>query len=325
MGSVHAAAWRQCGATLAGIHAQDHPAAVELARREGTAAFESLDALLESSDVIDVCAPTHLHRQFTEIAAKAGKHVICEKPIALTTLDGEAMITACEQAGVRLFIAMVVRFFPQYQRAWEVVKSGGIGPPSVARFSRISYPPSGRGDNWFADEARSGGMLLDLMIHDFDAARWFSGEVKRVYAQRAPYPAGDAREYALVTLHHANGSLSLVEGGWAGPPGLFRTGFEVAGPGGVVEWSSDAPPSVLAFLDETKGGPAAVGLPPAALGTDPYALEIAHVHAALESGAPFAVTPHDALQAVRIALAARESSKSGQPVKLSPNTLEVQP
>jgi myo-inositol 2-dehydrogenase/D-chiro-inositol 1-dehydrogenase len=318
MGTVHAAAWRAAGAELVGIHATDSEGARTLAERHQSRAYEDLDALLAAVNVVDLCVPTHLHRDLTLRAASTGKHVVCEKPIALSVEDGEEMIAACEAAGVRLFVAMVVRFFPQYARAHDLVSRGEIGDAAVLRLRRVSYAPTGRGDNWFTDEARSGGMVVDLMIHDFDIARWIAGDVTRVFARSAPKSTPDAHDdQVLATLRHANGAMTLVEGGWAYPPGLFRTGLDVAGTKGVIEWSSDDPPGLRQHLRASESGAtAAVGLPAGALGEDPYETEIRHVLHALETGEPFTVTPQDALEALRIALAARESTRTGQPVTL---------
>ncbi|HEX2865210.1 MAG TPA: Gfo/Idh/MocA family oxidoreductase, partial [Deinococcales bacterium] len=84
MGTVHAAAWRQAGAVLAGVHAKDVDGGRALAAREGTDFLEDLDALIDRCEVVDVCAPTFLHRPLVEAAARAGRHVVCEKPIALS-------------------------------------------------------------------------------------------------------------------------------------------------------------------------------------------------------------------------------------------------
>src|SRR5579859_3265046 len=177
MGSKHAAGWAQTDAELIGIVAPDRARAEALAHEYWTTAYDTLDAVLSQADVIDVCVPTHLHRVFVEQAAAAGKHVFCEKPISRTNADGEAMIAACEQAGVRLFIGMTNRFFPEYRTVHDMVASGQVGEPRVIRLTRVAYRPQKTTDNWFLDYEKSGGPLLDLMIHDYDFARWLGGEV----------------------------------------------------------------------------------------------------------------------------------------------------
>ena len=315
MGVMHAAAWTQTGATLVGIYSlRDGP---ELANRYGAEVFECYEDLLKAVDLVDLCVPTDLHPSLTVLAAEAGKHVVCEKPLALSIAEGEAMIAACEQAGVRLFIALVVRFFPQYRAAQQLVAAGQLGTLGVLRLRRAAFQPYKEVDNWFLDEVRSGGMVVDLMIHDFDYARWLAGPVTQVYAQSARAQAPDSLgDYALVTLRFASGAMALIEGAWANPPGVFRTSFDLAGSEGLIEWSSDDTATVRTFLQPSASQAAAVGLPLAPLPEDPYTTQIKHVYRALMTGEPFAVTPQDSLEALRIALAARESLRAGQVVKL---------
>ena len=142
------------------------------------------------------------------------------------------MIDACTKSGVRLFIGMVVRFFPQYRLAKELVDQGKVGQIGVLRLKRIAYPPMKPVDNWFVDENRSGGMVLDLMIHDFDYARWLAGEVDRVFARRSQASSSPA-QYIQSIIRFKNGAFALIEGGWAYPPGVFRTALDVSGTDGL--------------------------------------------------------------------------------------------
>src|SRR5204862_6098197 len=123
------------------------------------------------------------HYEMVMAAAGAGKQVVCEKPLARTLEQGQAMVAACRRAGVRLLVAHVVRFFPEYALARSLVVEGRIGRPGVLRLARGSYRPKKPRGNWFLDVEKSGGLLLDLMIHDFDYARWVGGEVGSVYVR----------------------------------------------------------------------------------------------------------------------------------------------
>ena len=155
----------------------------ELAHTYRTRVYPDYAALLNDVDVIDICTPTHLHHEMVLQAAAAGKHIICEKPLARTVTQAQEMIRVCRNAGVRLFVAHVVRFFPEYALAKAQVQAGKVGKPAVVRLSRGSYRPKKPSGNWFLDIEKSGGMMLDLMIHDFDYARWISGEVESVFAK----------------------------------------------------------------------------------------------------------------------------------------------
>ena len=316
MGRVHAVGWRATGAELVGVMSDPFSSAEALAAAHGVRAFDDLDALIAEVDVVDLCVPTDLHHPMTLRAAAAGRHVVCEKPIALRLDHAREMIDACERVGVRLFVAQVLRFFPQYRAAAEAVRAGHLGELGVLRFRRVAYPPHQGQASWFLDESRSGGMLCDLMVHDFDYARSIAGEVTRVYARSLRGNDPDAaRDYALVTLRFASGAMALVEGGWAYPPGVFRTGFDLAGRDGLIEWDSDGSETIRRYLLPTgSSGAAAVGLPLTVFAEDPYTTEIKHVHAALRDGTPFDVTPQDATEALRIALAARASLREGRAV-----------
>jgi myo-inositol 2-dehydrogenase / D-chiro-inositol 1-dehydrogenase len=316
MGRAHAAGWRAAGAELVGVVSLRGASARDLALAYDARAFADLDALLPAVDVVDLCVPSDLHHPMTLRAAAAGKHVVCEKPIALSMADAQAMIAACERAGVRLFVAHVVRFFPQYRAAAEAVRAGHLGRLGVLRFKRVAYPPRQGAGSWFADEARSGGMICDLMVHDFDFAAMLAGPVRRVFARsiRDMQP-GSGRDYALVTLGFESGAMALVEGGWAYPAGVFRTGFDLAGSGGLIEWDSESSESIRRYLTPGEGGSAAqVGLPLTVMAEDPYTTEVKHVHDALVHDRPFAVTPQEATTALRIGLAARASLRSGRSV-----------
>lgn len=322
MGYVHAGGWRKAGAKLVGIVSQSSETAARLADEYGATVFDSYEELLTAVDIVDLCVPTDLHRDMAIQAAQAGKHIFCEKPIALSVEDARAMISACTKAGVRLFVGMVVRFFPQYREAQKLVQAGQLGDLGVIRLKRVAYVPREGQTSWFADESRSGGMLVDLMVHDIDYARSLAGEVSRVFAKSVKQHNPDALgDYALVTLRFENGAMALIEGGWAYPLGVFRTGLDIAGSKGVIEWASDQTEPIHTFLKPTEQDIAQVGLPPTTLAEDPYTTEIKHFCAALEQGHPFDVSPEDATAALNIALAARESLRTGRSVAVE--TIEV--
>src|SRR5439155_21919776 len=136
MGRVHAEAWSRTGARITAFVGKPGAGGdTTLAGASGARVATELDAVLGEVDVVDVCTPTHLHAEFTLRAAAAGKHVVCEKPLALTVPDGLRMIQACRTAGVRLLVAHVLRFFPEYRLAQELVARGEIGVPAVLRLS----------------------------------------------------------------------------------------------------------------------------------------------------------------------------------------------
>ncbi len=168
------------------------------------------------------------------------------------------------------------------------------------------------------DWEKSGGMLLDLMIHDFDYARWVAGDVKSVYAKslRGQHP-GATEDYALVMLKHTNGAISNVEGGWAYAPGMFRTAFEIAGDAGLIEHPADSSTPLAIYMKQTQSGAADAPIPTSPLAEDPYFTEIKHFYEVLTSGITPRVTAEDGLAAVQIGLAAIESVRTGRQVQIA--------
>jgi len=315
MGEVHAAAWRNAGATLAGCTSVRRAQSEDLARRYGMISYPDYQHLINDVDIVDICTPTQVHRPMVLEAAAAGKHVMCEKPIALTVHDAQEMIDACSAAGVRLFVGMVVRFFPQYRLAKQLVARGRVGQLGVLRLKRVAYLPNKPVDNWYIDETRSGGMVLDLMIHDFDYARWLAGEVDRIFARRSQ-AVPNAAQYIQAIIRFKSGALALVEGGWAYPTGVFRTALDVSGTDGLIEWNSDQTLPVQTHFPPSRNSAEPVGLPVAELSEDPYTAEIRHAYEAIRTNAAFEVTADDAIEALRIALAARDSVSTGKAVSL---------
>ncbi len=291
--------------------------AEDAAKTFSAKAFASVEDVLGKADVdvIDICTPTPTHLDCIKAAAAAGKHVSCEKPLARSV--GEAMEAAgvCEQAGVTLFVAHVVRWFPEYRRLKEIIESGAIGDTVEIRTSRGGKAPQGAG-NWFANLQLSGGAVLDLIIHDFDWLRSVYGSVRRVYA-KGLYSSGIANtDYALVTLRFDSGVIAHVEGNWARPSG-FVTSVEVAGTKGLLGFKNTESLPLSIELKTADGMQSGIQSPNCCAGKDPYYLELEHFITCVDEGKTPDVTGHDAVEAVRIAEAALRSITTGEPVALA--------
>jgi UDP-N-acetylglucosamine 3-dehydrogenase len=325
MGSWHAARLQQLQSDqkgrieLAGFFDVSTEAAAKAVTEYGGKVFEVFEEFLSAVDVVDVCTPTPYHKEPVLAAAAAGKHVICEKPLARHLSDAAEMVSACETNGVRLFVAQVVRFFGQFSRAKATLESGSIGRPGVIRTVRGGGPPDPNQRTWFTDFGMSGGVIMDVSIHDLDFARWCFGDVERVFARGLTFAGVEPYDHALITLRFKNGAIGHIEGSWAYPPGRFRTRFEIACDEGLVEWDSTDPAPLTVTLKPADSG-ASVAIPqyhdPLAPEDDPYYLQLEHFVDCLESGDEFLVTPKDGLQAVKLSLAAIESIRTGQPVYL---------
>ena len=268
-------------------------------------------------DVVHVCAPTPWHRELVEEVSKHHKHILCEKPIARTLADAEAMMAACDAQGVRLMIGHCVRYFPEYQRAKELIDEGRIGEVAVARLFRGgSFPPENTWQDWYANRNWSGGTCVDLMVHDFDFLRWVFGPVARVYA-KSTYGESNRLELTIATLRFVSGEMAHVTGSWAHTG--FGTRFELAGSLGLLEHDSAKAGTVSheTTVAATSPGADGVQIPCTYTYKSPYQLEIEDFLDAIVHDRPFRVTAEDAREALRIGLAVEQSARSGLPVTVS--------
>ena len=314
MGRYHAARWARLPVDLVGFFDRHPDRGQAAADQFGVTAFTSQDALLGAVDVVVVTTPTYMHHQVVLDAAAAGKDIFCEKPMARHLDECQEMIQACQASGSRLFIGQVVRFFPQFARAKVVLDSGAIGRPGVIRTTRGGTHPTSSA--WYAEPAKSGGVILDLAVHDLDYVRWCCGDVERVFANGLMGSGLPLTDYALITLRFTSGVIGHIEASWAFPPGSFITKLEIAGEEGLIEFDSEAGAPLRRRMGEEPGKAAGLTMPesPLAPEDDPYLREDEHFLNCLESDAEFAITPQDGMEAVRIALAAIQSTRTGRPV-----------
>ena len=316
MGGVHAAAYKRLTeARLVTICDLKREKAEKLAGDGVQVVTDYHDILQDPEiDVVDVCLPTYLHKKVVLEAAAAGKHVFCEKPIARSVEDAEAMVKACKDAGVKLGVGHVVRFFPDYYKVKDVLAGGAIGEAKVIRASRGGAFPAWPEDNWYADYAKSGGPIVDLIIHDFDFLRWVFGPVKRVFAKSLT-GKHHMLDHALVTLRFENGIIAHVEGSWAQPPGTpFATTLEIAGTKGLYEYSNqDAMPIMLRTAE---GEARASAVPESPLAVEPYTAQLQAFIKSIIDNTDVPVPGEEAIEALKIALAACESAETGEVVWL---------
>jgi UDP-N-acetylglucosamine 3-dehydrogenase len=311
MGGVHLNAYAGIPAVeVVGVADARTEAAVAGAEMVGARPYASYEELVAAEDVevVDICLPTAFHRDLAIRASGEGRHVILEKPIARTMEDAQEIAEAFSGDGPRLFVGHVVRFFPEYVGIKAKIDAGDLGTVGVVRTSRRSPFLLGWND-WYADWRVSGGVLLDLVIHDFDYLRWTLGEVERVYARGLLGREYNRLDYVLATLRFESGAIAHVEGHW-GYPGPFNYSIEVAGSDALLTVDSTEPAS----LQLIGGAPDEV--PDLAAGMSPYENELDHFIHCIATGEEPIVEAHDACQALRIGLAATESVLTGSPVTL---------
>ena len=194
--------------------------AKSLARMVGASSCHaSLDEALEetSFDAVVISTPTFTHRDLAVQAAGAGKHVFCEKPMALTVEECDDMIQAAKRSGVALQIGFMRRFQDEFVEARRRIAAGDIGEPMVVKSLTRGpgLPPS-----WAWDLEKSNGMLAEVNSHDFDCVRWLAGsDITRVYAETANrkgasrgVEVANFYDNAVVTLRFASGAVGTIDG-----------------------------------------------------------------------------------------------------------------
>ena len=314
MGTTHARAYAKIpGVSIAAVSSRHLDRAEKLANELGARATTDDRSIIEdpSIEAISNTLPTYLHAEATIAALKAGKHVLLEKPLALTAADCDGMIATAKEPGRTLMVAHVLRFWGEYVSLVELVHSGKLGKPVSAVAARLSQLPAWA--EWFLDPAWSGGAVLDLCIHDFDALNWLFGAPKSVYARGKELRPGLWNDiHALVDYGGVNG---FVEGSEFMPQGYpFTAALKVLCEGGVVEFLFRA-----GGVSVEIGGGASLmvheagkAYPVTAKPGDAYDNQVAYFVECLRNGVkPTLGTPEQARLAVATANAARRSLELG--------------
>ncbi len=175
-------------------------------------------------DAVSITLPTYLHADYSIKALSAGVHVLCEKPMALNIKDCRRMIEQAERSSKLLQIGQCIRFWPEYAKAKEIIDSQQYGEVTAATFRRLGSVPAWCKDNWFIDEKQSGGMALDLHIHDTDFVQYLFGLPKAVCSFGANGPGGGLIHIVTQYLYDDE-KVVTAEGSWAMSPTF---GFEMS-------------------------------------------------------------------------------------------------
>ncbi|MBT2736970.1 inositol 2-dehydrogenase [Bacillus sp. ISL-7] len=274
--------------------------------------------LLEDPDIqaVFICSPTNTHATIIKEAALAGKDIFCEKPVSFSVEETEEALAVVEKAGVKLQIGFNRRYDPNFRRIQTLVKDGQIGQPHILRItSRDPQPPG-------VDYVKaSGGLFMDMMIHDFDMARYVMGsEVIEVSAAGAVLvdPAigevGDI-DTAIVTLKFDNGALGVIDNSRQAVYGYDQR-LEVFGEKGAAQAENNRPTTVEVSTAEavTLDKPLYFFLERY---NQAYIDEVVEFTRSILEKKEVACTGFDGLQAQRIAKAAKESLEKGAPVQLN--------
>jgi predicted dehydrogenase len=168
-------------------------------------------------DIVDICVPTTLHKQFVVAALNAGKNVFCEKPLCCNREEMLEIAEAVKKSGKAINVDLCVRAWPEYRHAYELYKSGKAGKMRSATFKRISPDVDGNSwNNWYMKEEISNGAMLDLHMHDADEVRYFFGRPKSVSSFGARGITSDnGVDHIFTSYDFGDGTLVTAEGGWA--------------------------------------------------------------------------------------------------------------
>jgi predicted dehydrogenase len=303
----------------------------EVAQQFNARAAGSVDELLESGvDAVYIASPPAAHLEQTLACARAGKHVLCEKPLGLTVTDAKAMVTGCAQAGVRLGTAFMMRFHAQHLAARTLIQEGCLGQPVFAR-AQLScwYPPIPGA--WRQDPAQGGGgSLMDMGGHCLDLLEMFFGPARAVsgFIHRAVHRYA-SEDSAVVTLQFANGALGVVDTFFCLPDQASQNRLELYGSLGSILASGTigqgAQGEMLAFLKEGAAGydaqqarAAGGGVPINPAPVNPYRAEIEEFSQAILEHREPSNGAALGLQSQRVLAACYESARTGRMVETAP-------
>lgn len=311
MGSHHASTLSKVkGATLSAVCDSREEAAKAAAERFGVPGFTRIEPFLEHVDAVIVATPPDFHRPVVEAAAAARKHLFCEKPLSLNLEDADAMIAACEKAGVLFQHGFVLRFYPVHELARKMVDDGVIGDLVYIEGDYAGPYRGGRERprSWYGTV----GGLLENGIHKVDLLNWFGGELRSVAAEVGSHSGHeDWEDYAVILIRYADGVPGTMRWGpFMGARGDNDTYLD--GTKGSLRLDIRTDTVYRRLLGETEWTP----VEPPDKGADGVVKELAHFVECATTGAPCRVDGRDGRRAVEVCLASYESARRGTKVML---------
>jgi predicted dehydrogenase len=270
-----------------------------------------LELLKEDIDAVIICSENIRHKEMTIAAAKAGKHILCEKPLATSVEDALAMIEACNTHGVKLQTAFPVRFNPPVKRVKEMIDNGDLGRIVAIRGTNRGQNPGG----WFVEQELSGGgAILDHTVHVVDLMRWFmNSEVKEVYAEvDTVFNEIKIDDCGLLMLEFENGVFASHDPSWSRCktyPTWGDVTMEIVGTNGVIELDAFKQNFTVYSDSDQKVSQEYWGYS--------YDVELVadFINCIKEDRDP-SISGYDGLKAMEVALAAYESTKLKKPFRI---------
>jgi predicted dehydrogenase len=302
-------------ARLTAVYGTNQTSNEEVARQFGATAFDNMEALLNSDiDAVYVASPVQAHHDQVLACAKAGKPVLCEKPLGRTVAEAEDMAAACRKAGVELGAAFMMRFQTQHQEAAKMIAAGRIGRPVQARAQLSCWYPPIKGAFRQDPAQGGGGALIDMGNHCIDLLEFFLGPVKTVCCFiNSTVHSYASEDSAVALLRFANGALGTVDTFFCIPDESCKNALELYGSEGSILATGTIGQGergeMAAYLSGAGQG---VKIAPGAKNT--YCAEVEAFSAALLTGMPNPLPAERGVRSQKIMAACYESARTGRAV-----------
>ncbi|MHC4943128.1 MAG: Gfo/Idh/MocA family protein [Planctomycetota bacterium] len=270
--------------------------------------FDTGEALLAEGDLdaVVIALPTHLHESMAIRAFEKGRHVLCEKPIALNLESADAMIEAGNKAGRLFMVAHCVRFWPEYIYMRNAILKGRFGKLMSLNMWRTAGMPDWSSDDWLLNHELSGGPLVDLHIHDMDFAYSIEGYPDRLYATGRPTIPKGGLGIVHTFFQQKFGPQIHLHAGWSNSSLPFSTGYEAWFEKGFLRYSSLNTPTLEAY-EPGKSEPSHEEVPP----WDAYTEELRYFLGCIKTGSePDLCPPQSSRAALALTLKGIESIKT---------------
>lgn len=298
--------------SLVGVYDPDQKRGEAGAKGMNTTFYSDPLELLAQVDAVIICSENNRHREFTELAAEHGCHILCEKPIATTLEDGQAMIEACQKHNVKLQIAFPVRFATPVMRVKEMLDQGQIGDVLAITGTNHGQMPGG----WFVDPVLAGGgAVMDHTVHVVDLIRWFLGkEFVSVYAEVDQMLWDvDIDDCGMLSMEMEGGIIVTQDPSWSRPrtnPTWGDVTLEITGTKGVIQLDAFAQ-NFMVYDDEKKK------VSQRSFAEDMDSGLIDDFITMIKENREPSITGYDGLKALEVALAAYESARLKKPIPIN--------
>ena len=327
IGAVQAAAIQQIsGAKLLAVCGRDENKAAEFAAKFGCAIYTDYDKFLQHPglQIVKICTPSGTHAELGVRPAEAGKHVLVEKPIEINLEQADAVIAACDKAGVKLGVIFQSRFLPAVQRIKQAIDEGRLGKLMLGdalvkwyRAPEYYAPGSWRGTL----KMDGGGALINQAIHTIDLLCWMMGPVESAFAMKAAlrYPHIEAEDTLVGTVKFQNGALGVVQAATSAKPG-FKRRLEISGERGSIildgdaisVWAIDGEDANLGEAEQLTDGSAN----PAAISNEGHRRQIEDMmHAVIENRPPM-IDGREGRKSLELVVALYAAANEDKPMKL---------